>query len=162
MKGAERKYTKEIKGVDCGKHTWVDILSNHNKTAGPGKHEQSLAGRISYELIELPGYIHLYHRGIRIGPYDDQIMPALMLFKDKKKSCTNMASRHFYNPRDPYPGEFQGEDFISARTLYASDSLMLRPGYRVYLYEQKMWHGKYAVYEGKWASGDASEGKLEC
>ena len=85
-----------------------------------------------------------------------------MLFFDYKKSCSNSASRHFYNPRDPYPGEFQGEDMNSTRTWWNTDSLMLRPGYKVYLYEKKMWRGKYAVYEGKWASDDASQGKLQC
>ena len=50
----------------------------------------------------------------------------------------------------------------STRTWFNTDSLMLRPGYKVYLYEKKMWRGKYAVYEGKWASDDASQGKLQC
>ena len=71
MKGKEKKYAKEIKGVDCGKHTWIDLLSHIEKSAGGGKHEQSLAGRISYDLIDVPNNMHLGHQTIRIGPYDD-------------------------------------------------------------------------------------------
>ena len=45
---------------------------------------------------------------LRMGPYDDQIMPALMLFEDTETpgTCSNIASRHLYDPREKYPGEF--------------------------------------------------------
>ena len=75
-----------------------------------------------------------------MGPYNDQIMPALMLFYDKQGTCSFTPSRHFYDPTEQYPGEFQGSDFY-LRRYFVSDSLMLRPGYRVILYEKKMWKG---------------------
>ena len=71
MKGKEKKYAKAIKGVDCGKHTWIDLVTSFYKGSGTLLHEQSLAGRISYELIDLPNNRHYDHFTVRIGPYDD-------------------------------------------------------------------------------------------
>ena len=109
-KGFEKKFDKYIKGVDCGKNTWIDLISDktHPNTGGQLV-QQSLAGRIAYEAIDTwkRNKVELTYDTIRIGPYDDQIMPALMLFDSHKRSdCSENASRHFYDPRDKYPGEF--------------------------------------------------------
>ena len=57
-------------------------------------------------------------------------------------------------------------DFDSGKSVWRRswgiDSVMLRPGYTMYLYEEPHWKGKPVVIEGAYASGAATEGELEC
>ena len=48
------------------------------------------------------------------------------------------------------PGEFDRYDFYKGnfRVDYQVDAVMLRPGYKVYLYEKPKWTGPYEVIEG--------------
>ena len=48
---------------------------------------------------------------VKVGPYDDQVMPAVMLFHDESSHCAYSASRHYYNPAVKNPGEFDYSDF---------------------------------------------------
>ena len=99
---------------------------------------------------------------IRVGPYDDKIMPAAVLFNDGKSKCGYSASRHYYDPREEYPGEFDRGDFFNTRLDWAVDSVMLRPGYKAYLFAQPKWQGTFEVIEGAFQDGDAGEGRLKC
>ena len=42
------------------------------------------------------------------------------------------------------------------------DSVMLRPGYKVYLYEKDHWEGEPEVIEGAYAPEGETEGRLLC
>ena len=113
---------------------------------------------------------------MRVGPYDDLVMPALMLFDGgKERACNGSASRHFYDPREKYPGQFDRDDLYYTRIRFGADSMMLRPGYKVILYEKPKFQGldayvndkgetipaNYEVIEGAWAEG-SDEGRLKC
>ena len=50
---------------------------------------------------------------MRVGPYDDQVMPAVILFHDEESNCSYAASRLFYNPEVKNPGEYDQRDFMS-------------------------------------------------
>ena len=99
---------------------------------------------------------------IRVGPYDDKTMPAALLFNDGKSKCGYSASRHYYDPREEYPGEFDRSDFTKTRLDWAVDSVMLRPGYKAYLFAQPKWQGTFEVIEGAFQDGDVGEGRLKC
>ena len=112
---------------------------------------------------------------MRVGPYDDLVMPALMLFDGFTHSCDGAASRHFYDPREKYPGQYDRDDLYYTRIRYSADSMMLRPGYKVILYEMPKFEGldasvddkgekvraTYEVIEGAFAEG-SDEGRLKC
>ena len=67
--------TKAIKGLDCGKYTWVDLVSNND-------HKLGTAGRQNFNLHTRYGEALLYPDGsfstwyydpitsITVGPYD--------------------------------------------------------------------------------------------
>lgn len=104
-------------------------------------------------------------------------MPALILYNGRKGTCAGSASRHIYDPRDRYPGHFDRADTNDAkkRVSYFADSLMLRPGYKVILYELPKWQGidasvddegnetkaTYEIIEGAYLHG-SEEGRLLC
>ena len=94
---------------------------------------------------------------MHVGPYDDKVMPAVMLFHDKQSKCSYSASKHFYNPAIEVPGEYDREDFFgrggNSRLDTSVDAVMLRPGYKVYLYEDPKWTGYYEVFEGAYQEG---------
>ena len=100
---------------------------------------------------------------MRVGPYDDQVMPAVILFHDEESNCSYAASRLFYNPEVKSPGEYDQRDFRSSnyRLNTEVDSVKLRPGYKVYLYEQPKWQGNYEVIEGAYEEV-SNEGRLKC
>ena len=44
----------------------------------------------------------------------------------------------------------------------AVDAVMLRPGYKAYLFAQPKWQGTFEVIEGAFQDGDVGEGRLKC
>ena len=78
---------------------------------------------------------------MRVGPYDDHVMPAVIFFYDHESKCSWAASRHYYNPAVRNPGEYDRRDFagLNYRLNWHIDSVMLRPGYKVYLFEEPKW-----------------------
>ena len=78
----------------------------------------------------------LHFSSVRVGPYDDTIMPAVLLFHDMEGKCGGAPSRHFFDPTQPNAGEVNDEDLRLQRHLTREvDSVMLRPGYKVVLYK---------------------------
>ena len=67
---------KSITGIDCGKNAWMEVIKNSVK-------HQNVAGRIVFDLMyfstELFDTVH-------IGPYDDKIMPAAILYGSAAKT----------------------------------------------------------------------------
>ena len=102
-------------------------------------------------------------------------MPALILFDGFTHSCDGAASRHFYDPREKYPGQYDRYDLYWNRVRWSADSMMLRPGYKVILYELPKWQGidasiddkgnkidaTYEIIEGAYQDG-SEEGRLLC
>ena len=76
---------------------------------------------------------------VRMGPYDDKIMPAAVLYggAGKKHQCAGAASKFMFDIKDGKgAGEYNREDIEKERTLAnAVDSVMLRPGYAIQLFE---------------------------
>ena len=68
-------------------------------------------------------------------------MPAVIFFYDHESKCSWAASRHYYNPAVRNPGEYDRRDFagLNYRLNWHVDSVMLRPGYKVYLFEEPKW-----------------------
>ena len=104
-------------------------------------------------------------------------MPALTLFDGYKFKCEGSATTFFYDPRDQYPGHFDRTDIYNEnhRIKNSADSLMLRPGYKVILYENPKFQGidasvdekgnetkaTYEIIEGAYLNG-SEEGRLLC
>ena len=113
------------------------------------------------------GKSRLAHRNyfsVRVGPYDDTVMPAATLFWDGEKNCTFSPSFLFYNPDEPNPGQYDQIDTEKRnwRAVKSIDAVMLRPGYKIYLYEKKHWQGDYDVIEGAYQPEGVEEKRLLC
>ena len=102
------------------------------------------------------------YKHIRVGIYDDKVMPAAMLFLSKR--CNGGAARFFYDPRYKHAeGEYNRIDIDATRGGYkAVNSVMLRPGYTIQLYEEQGWRGKSVKIHGAYAANQEKDGRLEC
>ena len=126
-----------VYGVDCGKDTWVTLHEINEDWGHEVGAYLSLAGRIAFEdnYPYLATYRVSRFSTVRVGPYDDTIMPAVLLFDDYNGKCGGAPSRHFFDPTSPSPGEVNDEELADQRKITREvDSVMLRPGYKVVLY----------------------------
>ena len=131
---------KPITGIDCGKNTWITLLASDTGAA------QNLAGRTVFEVAfhtELGVKYYEEHKMdiIRVGPYDDKIMPAAVLYgsPDYKLNheCEGQASRYMFDIQDGNgAGEYSRKDIVKDRLMSNGvDSVMLRSGYAIQLFE---------------------------
>ena len=67
---------KSITGIDCGKNAWIEVIENDVK-------HQSVAGRIVFDLMYFS--TEKFYT-FNIGPYDDKIMPAAILYGSAAKT----------------------------------------------------------------------------
>ena len=76
---------------------------------------------------------------VRVGPYDDKIMPAAVLYGShaQKHQCIGQASRYMFDIKDGNgAGEYSRKDIVkNTKMSKAVDSVMLRPGYAIQLFE---------------------------
>lgn len=81
-----------------------------------------------------------------------------MTFYDAHQTCSWGARRYFYDPREQYPGYVDEEDmeiltFTPKSAEGRVDSVMVPPGYKLYLYENQKWQGKFTVIDGAYQEG---------
>ena len=81
-----------------------------------------------------------------------------MTFYDEQQSCSWGAQKYFYDPREQYPGYVDGQDMVPWNIdpkvdLRRVDSVMVPPGYKLYLYENQKWQGKFTVIDGAYEEG---------
>ena len=103
---------------------------------------------------------------IHVGIYDDKVMPAAMLYGNKEltRKCDRGAARFFYDPKyKSAAGEYNRIDIEAMKGTHKEvDSVMLRPGYAIQLYEEQGWRGKSVRIHGAYGANQEKEGRLEC
>ena len=88
-------------------------------------------------------------------------MPAALTFYDGHQNCGFGAKRDMYDPKEQYPGYVDQDDLRDRRDVKWVDSVMLPPGYKLYIYEKPKWQGEFEVIDGAYQEGQY-EGRLKC
>jgi len=98
-----------------------------------------------------------------VGAYDDEVMPALMLFSGRDCDDRSDVSFLMFNrEKGSYGGQFSYEEIVEFRTERTSmvKSIMMRSGYDVTLYGEDFWDGLSETHEGSYES--VHDGRLKC
>ena len=157
-----KTYKQGIKGVDCGKNTWINMYADYKhlrKNISIGT-----AGRQIFNMKDtrLPhGLEEKDFTRVVVGKYDSQIMPAATLWRG---NCENLPQRYFYNEKDAYPGDYDISDILYRIKDIpdALESVTLRPGYKITLYAQAAFKGESEEFNGKYQEGGEKDERLLC